>query len=117
MKSLLFLVVLVFLASCATMLNDSQQKINVVSSNNTPIKGTIDGVPFAGPGIVAVNRSKTDRIIVVDGETCSKQTLLASQVDTVFWINIFSAGTFGSSTDYSTEKMWRYQDTVVIPCK
>jgi len=117
MKVMMMILVSVALTSCASMFNEKQQKINIVSSNNTPLKGTISGVPFTGPGIVSIDRSKTDKIIFVDGDACTKQTALNSSVDTNFWINILSSGPFGSSTDYSTEKMWKYQDTVVIPCK
>lgn len=104
------------LTGCATILNEKHQKINVVSSNNTPITGTINGIPFSGPGIVAVERAKSEKIIMVDSPKCTKQTLLTSSVDTPFWINILTGGTFGSTTDYSSEKMWKYQDTVIIPC-
>lgn len=104
------------LTGCASIINDNNQMVNIVSSNNTPIKGTIDSVPFAGPGVVSINRSKKDKIIMLDTPTCTKQTLMQSSVDNVFWINILTSGPFGSTTDYATEKMWRYQDTVVIPC-
>lgn len=117
MKPMLLLVLAFALTGCASILNESQQKVNIASSNNTPIKGTINGLPFEGPGIVSIPRAKSDKIIVLDNEGCSKQTIMTSSVDTVFWINILTGGTFGSSTDYSTEKMWKYQDTVVIPCK
>jgi hypothetical protein len=104
------------LSACATILNDDLQNISV-SSTAESIKGTIGGIPFHGPGIVQVRRSKADKIIIVDTPNCTKQTLLASSVDPKFFINILSGGTFGSSTDYGSEKMWKYQDQVIIPCK
>ena len=104
------------LTSCASILNDKQQKINIVSSNNKEIKGTINGVPFSGPGIINVDREKLDKIISVDNPACTKQTIMPSSVDTAFFVNILSGGTTGSTTDYSTGKMWKYQDTVVIQC-
>ena len=117
MKFLLVLVTGLALTSCATILNDDYQKINVGSSNNSAFKGSIDGIPFTGPAIVSVKRTKADKIVMVDTEACTKQTLLPSNVDTKFFINILSGGTTGSTTDYSTEKMWKYQDSVLIPCK
>ncbi len=117
MKSMLFCAFFVLLTGCASILNEKDQKINIMTSNNSPIKGSIDGIPFTGPGIVSVTRSKADKVLIVDSEACNKQTLLPTSVDTVFWINVLTGGTFGSSTDYSTEKMWKYQDTVIIPCK
>lgn len=106
-----------FLSGCATILNDETQMVSITTSNNTEIKGRIDGIPFSGPAIVAVKRSKAAKIITVDTPACSKQTLLQSEVDMKFFINILSGGTFGSSTDYASDEMWKYQDNVVIPCK
>lgn len=101
---------------CATILNEDYQKINVATSNNKEVKGNVDGIPFTAPSIVSVKRSKADKILILDSNSCAKQTLLASQVDTKFFINILSGGTFGSTTDYATEKMWKFQESVVIPC-
>lgn len=106
-----------FLASgCATILNDDTQKINISSSNAKEFKGKIDGFPFTGPGIIAVKRTKADKVIMIETPACTKQMVLASEVDTKFFINILSGGTFGSSTDYGTEKMWKYQESVIVPC-
>lgn len=116
MKLVLSIMATLVLCNCATILNEDNQKINVSSSADS-IKGNIDGIPFQGPGIVNVKRSKSDKIITVDTPSCTKQTVLTSSVDPKFFINILSGGTFGSTTDYASEKMWKYQDQVVIPCK
>lgn len=73
-------------------------------------------MPFTAPSIVSVKRAKADKIMMVESPGCQKQTLLNSNVDNKFFINILSGGTFGSSTDYGTEKMWKYQDAVNIVC-
>ncbi len=116
MKLLIGILATLFFAGCATILNEDMQKITV-SSTAEKIKGNIDGVPFEGPGVVSVKRAQSDKVINVDTVGCQKQTALASSVDSKFFINILSGGTFGSSTDYGSEKMWKYQDQVVIPCK
>lgn len=107
----------IFLSSCATILNEDTQKINVTSSNNKPFKGTIDGVPFNGPGVVSVKRTKEDKVISVPSGGCANTTSVNSEVDPKFFINILSGGTFGSTTDYSTDKMWKYQDNVIVNCQ
>ncbi len=117
MKIILIVAMSLFLFSCASILNDKTQNINVVTSNNSEVQGTIAGLPFAAPGIVTTTRSKADKILLVSSPGCTKQTLLPSEVDTKFFINILSGGTFGSSTDYGTEKMWKFQDTVTIICR
>ncbi len=105
------------LTGCATILNEETQNINVSSSNGQPIKGTIDGVPFTGPGIVTVKRENKDKVLVADTEGCAQQTALNKSVDSKFFINVISGGVFGSTTDYSTEEMWRYDESIVISCK
>lgn len=106
-----------FFAGCATILNDETQRISVTTSNNKEVKGNIDGIPFTAPSIVSVKRSKSDKIINIENSACTKQTLLASQVDLKFFINVLTGGTTGSTTDYATEKMWKFQENVIIPCQ
>jgi len=105
------------LSGCATILNDETQNINVSSSNGKPIKGTIDGVPFTGPGIVTVKRENKDKVIVTETTGCANQTTMAKSVDSKFFVNVISGGVFGSTTDYSTEEMWKYDNNVVVACQ
>ena len=102
---------------CASILNDKTQSINVSSSSGSEISGTVNGMPFKGPGVVSLVRENKDKIFVTETEGCVKETIAEKSVDTKFFINILSGGVFGSTTDYATEKMWRYNDTVVISCK
>ena len=116
MKQIFSLALIISLSGCATILNDEYQKINV-TSNADKIDGTIDGVAFSGPGVVEVRREGKDKIINISTPSCQKKVALPHSVDNKFFINILSGGTFGSSTDYATEKMWKYQDNVNIRCK
>ncbi len=108
---------IVLASGCATILNEDTQRINVMSSNGEKIKGNIDGVPFEGPGIVAVQRANQDRIINVETEGCAKNTVMPKSVDPVFFVNILSGGAFGSTTDYASEKMWKYENSVTVNCQ
>jgi len=105
------------LTGCASILNEKTQKINVTTSNNTKTGIRINGLEYKVPDIISVNRSKEDIIMKVDNPDCTQQYLVKSKVDNKFWINILSGGTFGSSTDYGTDKMWAYQDEVELKCK
>ncbi|WP_410211830.1 hypothetical protein [Aquirhabdus sp.] len=107
----------VLATGCASILNDKTQKVNVTTSNGSKITASVDGQSFAVPGIVDLTRSKTDKTIITSNSNCNPQTLAPKQVDSMFWINILSGGAFGSTTDYSTEKMWKYNDNLVISCK
>jgi hypothetical protein len=101
---------------CASILNEQQQAVNVSASNAKPIAGNIDGAPFTGPGVVKVTRAKAGKVMTVDTAGCTKTTNLATEVDSKFFINILLGGAFGSTTDYSTERMWKYADNVVVNC-
>jgi hypothetical protein len=107
----------VALSGCASILNEKTQPVNVSGSNGKPIEGSIDGVAFTGPGVVNVPRENKDKILVTDTAGCVKETAMPKSVDTKFFINIISGGVFGSTTDYSTEKMWRYSESVVVACE
>lgn len=105
------------LTGCASILNDKTQKINVSASNGGEVKGTVNGQPFTGPGIVEVPRENKDKLFTTETAGCTKELVSPKSVDPKFWINILTGGVLGSSTDYGTEKMWKYDDQVVIPCK
>ena len=108
---------LVTMSGCASIINEKTQKINVTTSSGDEVEVLIDGMPFEAPGIATVTRAKADKIVTTKNKKCTASTIMPSSVDSVFWINILSGGVFGSTTDYSTEKMWKYQDSVTITCK
>lgn len=104
------------MSGCASVLNEKTQAVNVSSSNGKPISGSVDGTPFTGPGVVKVTRAPNAKVFKVDTEGCAKQTAVDNGVAGAFWGNILIGGFLGSSTDYGTDKMWKYSDTVVIDC-
>lgn len=106
----------VALTGCASVLNEPTQPVNVIASNGKAFKGQVDGKDFQGPGVVNVQRSKLPKLFTVETEGCAKTTSAANDIDPKFWGNIITGGFLGSTTDSMTEKMWRYQDTVIIQC-
>ena len=112
------LVSVALLSGCASILNDKTQRINVVSSNGKTFDGTIDGVPFTGPGIVSIPRSSSSKIISVSTAGCTKQTALESNLDIKFLGNVLIPyfGSTGSTIDYSTDKMWKYAENAIVSC-
>ncbi|CAH0356198.1 hypothetical protein AQB9606_04610 [Aquabacterium sp. CECT 9606] len=106
----------VLMTGCASILNDQTQPVNVSASNGKAVQGSIDGVPFTAPGVVPLQRAKASKIVTTTTAGCAKETAVESTVDPKFFINILTGGAFGSTTDYSTEKMWKYADNVVIAC-
>lgn len=105
------------MTGCATILNEKKQNVNVGTTSGIKVSGTIDNVAFEAPGVVALERSKKDKIIKVSDSRCVSSTVASKSVDPIFFVNILSGGVFGSTTDYSTEKMWKYEDNIMINCK
>ena len=108
---------LITATGCSTILNEDTQKINVATSTGSSISGTVNGTPFTAPGVVSVTREKADKVFVTSAPGCANQTVATKKVDSTFFVNILAGGAFGSTTDYSTGKMWGYDETVTINCK
>ncbi|WP_371194181.1 adenosine deaminase [Glaciecola sp. SC05] len=107
----------VFLSSgCATILTEETHAINISTSNGQETQVTIDGVSSTVPGIVQVKKENKNKIIVAESDACTSETALNKEIEPVFFVNLLSGGVFGSSTDYGSEKMWKYQDSVSISC-
>ncbi|WP_027669416.1 hypothetical protein [Rheinheimera baltica] len=105
------------MSGCSTILTEDTQKINVATSNGKSAEITIDGQSYQAPGIITVKKSQEQtKIITTTAEGCSNQTALNRQVEPTFFVNILSGGAFGSTTDYATEKMWKYDDNITISC-
>lgn len=102
---------------CSTILTEKTTSVNLATSNGKKIDVTIDGQAFSGPGIITLAKSDKDKIIKTDAEGCADETLLQKEIEPVFFINILSGGAFGSTTDYSTKKMWKYKDSVTVNCQ
>lgn len=110
-----FILFALLFTSCATILNDQTQKVNVTTSTNKKEKVNIQGRTYVVPGIVELKRQKDDVIIQAENDKCT-QYLAKSTVDPKFFINILTGGTFGSTTDYSSEKMWQFDEPIQINC-
>jgi hypothetical protein len=106
----------VLMTGCASILNDKTQMVNITASNGAKITANADGKAFQTPAIVGLQRSKLDKIITTSDSSCNPQTLAPHTIDPIFFINILSGGAFGSTTDYATEKMWKYDNNLVINC-
>lgn len=103
----------VLFSGCATILDGKTQKINLQSKTDYTVN--IDGREFKSPGIIELDRSDRDAVLKV--KECDSQVLLKKEVNPTFFVNILSGGAFGSTTDYSTNAMWKYdQDNLKVDC-
>ena len=103
-------------SGCATILSGKSQKI-AVNSNPSNVKFKLDNKEYTTPSIITLKRENKDKIITVDNPKCKKTILLNKKVNPTFFVNILSGGAFGSTTDYTTGAMWKYDSNVNINCK
>lgn len=109
--------VTLIMSGCTSIINEKTQQVNVSTPNGQKVSGTVNGQPFNAPGVVALVRENKNKVFVTDSPNCKSETVAEKTVDPIFFINILSGGPFGSTTDYSTEKMWKYADNVTLNCK
>ena len=105
----LFIVCIVgFFCGCATIFSGKTQKINVTTEGGKDQVALIDGQQYKVPAVIDLKRENKDKFIAL--ESCPKEkVLLQKGIETTFWINILSAGVFGSTTDYASDSMWKYE--------
>ena len=109
--------VLALLSGCSSIINEKTQQVNVSTPNGQKVTGTVNGQAFTAPGVVALVRENKNKVFTTDTAECKSETVAEKTVDPIFFINVISGGPLGSTTDYSTEKMWKYADNVTLNCR
>lgn len=118
MKKLLVLIaVTVLMSGCASLFTDDTKNVNVLTSNGKRATLSVDGREFMVPGVINLEKSEDDKILMDNSGNCMP-TALQSKVETAFWFNGLAgfSGLFSSTTDYASEAMWTYDDTVFVQC-
>ncbi len=101
---------------CASIVTGNTTAVNLTTSNGEKTQVNIDGQSFTAPGVAVLYKTGTDKILVADSESCQGQTVLPRKLEPAFFGNILTGGFLGSTTDYSTKKMWTYADTALVNC-
>ncbi len=109
--------VIALLSGCSSIINEKTQQVNVSTPNGQKVSGTVNGQPFNAPGVVALVRENKNKVFVTETADCKSETVAEKTVDPIFFINVLSGGPWGTTTDYATEKMWKYADNVTLNCK
>lgn len=116
-KLLLAAGVVTMMSGCASIVTDGTSTINLQTTNGQTTQVTIDGQEFTAPGVVSVLKNGENKLIIAKNEKCAPQTLVEKEIELAFWGNIITGGLLGSTTDFSTDKMWTYNDQVTIDCQ
>lgn len=120
MKKLTWMLVPIALLNtgCATLFSDDIQLINVIAVNGKTSTVTLDGIQYPVPGLIPVIRSNTTKILLGNDSHCPALTIIPRSIEPFFIANLISGGfgSFGSTTDYHSEKVWRYDNVVPLYC-
>jgi hypothetical protein len=118
--SLLCIVLMVcavgLLGGCATILSGKTQSVNITTDTGKKYAASIDGQKYTVPAVIELTRANKDKVMTL--EDCPDQkTLFHKEINPVFFVNILSGGVFGSTTDYASDSMWKYQpENVNVKC-
>ena len=112
-KSLLFLSISALLSisflltSCATIVTGTTQLVTI-TSNVEGATVSLDGVPV-GKTPFTGEIKKNGKMITIEKEGYKTYTLaLSTSLEGIFWGNIITGGTLGSSTDFVTGAAYKY---------
>lgn len=99
-----------FLTSgCATILGGKTQTITV-NSNVSGAEVLLNEAPLGKtPLTTSLKRGQSGVLRVQAAGYQPYQIAINKKISTLFWVNIFTGGVFGSSTDYSTGAMYEYE--------
>jgi uncharacterized protein YceK len=106
----------VLFSGCATVMSGETQKVNITScypANQKVIIG--NSKIITTPTIITLKRGNKN--IIIKSQDSDAQRLLSPKVNPVFWVNTFSMGSTGSTTDYASGAMWKYDDNVNLNCQ
>jgi hypothetical protein len=104
----------VLFSGCATVMSGETQKVNIRScSPNQTV--TIGDRVITTPAVITLKRDNKN--LLIKSENSDDQYLLEPKINSVFWANTFSMGSTGSTTDYATGAMWKYDENVNLNCQ
>jgi len=104
-----------FLGGCATILSGKTQSINVTTESGKKYTASINGQKYTVPSVIELTRENKDKVLALE-ECPDQKVLLHKEINPVFFVNIFS-GALGSTTDYASDSMWKYQpEHVDVKC-
>lgn len=95
-------------SSCATIVGGTSQTVSIdanVKGAEVVVNGAMVGqTPFAG----TIKRGKSTSVTIKKAGYRPKTIILNTEVEPIFWGNIIVGGVLGSTTDLSTEAMYKY---------
>ncbi len=108
--------VLVVASGCASLVTDSQTVINVQTSNGQKVKVSVDGMQFEAPGMILAHKNGQDKMLLTENSQCASSTVIPTKLEPSFWVDVILISPLSTTVDYATDKMWTYEEFVVLNC-
>lgn len=110
------------LSGCATISNQTKQKVNISTQNGDSVIIDIGGQKANVPGEVRIARKGAVIKVLSEDNPCYEDSKLViageDEISGWFWGNILTGGTLGSLTDYVVGGMWVYSNpNFIVPIK
>lgn len=105
------------ISGCASIVTGTTTPVNIVASNGKGIKVNADGQEYTTPAVALLAKTGESKIVTTQEATCDQSTLVKKQIEPWFFGNFIFGGVFGSTTDFATDKMWTYADSIVVQCR
>jgi hypothetical protein len=108
MKNLLFIIPLLFLHSCATLLNKERTVLTVYTDKPTQIQFENFDITVNEKQRILVKRGPEPLIIEAKQDSLEKTFVLPPRLSGMLWMNVYNYGV-GLIVDYFTPKKYTYQ--------
>lgn len=102
------------LGGCATLLGGSSQTLSVNSNVDGAQVYLNETLLGATPLVASLKRGQTGVLRVSAPGYKPYQIALNKKISSLFWVNILSGGSFGSTTDYATGAMYEYEPSTYM---
>lgn len=106
-------------AGCASIISGSSQLLSVNANVDGAevhlvTEGGVETLLGTTPLTTRIKRGQEGVLRVSADGYRPYSTALNKKINNVFWVNILSGGTFGSSTDYKTGAMYAYEPSTYM---
>jgi hypothetical protein len=105
---------LLLTTSCSSIINGTKQTVTIdsnVRGADININGTsVGSTPFTGK----ISRGSSTQVYISKPGYIPKNIILNSDIEPIFWGNIIVGGFLGSSTDYGTGALYKYNPATII---
>lgn len=115
-KAAMIATVIAATSGCASIMTDDIASLNVKTSSGKQAQVTHENQEYTIPGVILVRKDGKDKIFNSQSENCQNTTVVEKEIEPWFWGDVVLLSPLSTIVDYANDKMWTYDETVVINC-